>query len=347
MCHVPSPSHRARCCNTRLSLCGDPGIRPLLTPLRQAHRTRSFSRAAVPATMSFFRRGAVCRTDRHLCPGPGPTLSSRMGYFGLVVEAEVPVPTPQTLLWLRNERRLVCDLSGGDVQSEEFRDSCIAKPLSFALSERRMCLLFPVVRCSDNPCGLIVRSYQKLPVEGQMIRTLLPRGSTELLSRRGLLRASCGLPGLPIADFLARRQLAASTPQVRLVPGKAKSCIVLFCWGGMSHHDTFDPKPDAPAETRGEFSTIRTATPCLFVSEHLPNTARCTDRLAVVRSVHHFNSSHGKGMYWNMTGHPPPQPTSPVNLLPSRSDWPSLGAMVSQFRKAPRNLQGAVQIPVK
>ena len=199
VCHVPSPSHRARCCNTRLCLCGDPGIRPLLTPLRLAHRTRSFSRAAVPATMSFFRQGAVCRTDRHLCPGPGPPLSSRMGYFGLVVEAEVSVPTPQTLLWLRNERRLVCDLSGGDVQSEEFRDSCIAKPLSFALSERRMCLLFPVVRCSDNPCGLIVRSYQKLPVEGQMTRTLLPRGSTELLSRRGLLRApgtsDCGLFG--------------------------------------------------------------------------------------------------------------------------------------------------------
>ena len=165
------------------------------------------------------------------------------------------------------------------------------------------------------------------------------------LSRRRLLRTSCGLLGLPLADFLAHRELAASTPQGRFGPGKAKSCIVLFCWGGMSHHDTFDPKPDAPAETRGEFETIQTATPGLFVSENLPNTARRTDWLAVVRSVHHLNSGHGKGMYWNMTGHAPPQPASPQNLPPSRADWPSLGAMVSQFRRAPRNLPGAVQLP--
>ena len=166
-----------------------------------------------------------------------------------------------------------------------------------------------------------------------------------LISRRRLLQSSVGLPSLSLVEFLRLRSQAAANSANSRGFGRAKSCIVLFCWGGMSHLDSFDPKPQAPAETRGEFQTISTATPDLHLSEHLPNTARRTGRLAIVRSVRHLNSGYGKGMYWNMTGHAPPEPASPVNLPPSRSDWPSLGAMVSQFRKAPRNLPGAVQLP--
>ena len=126
--------------------------------------------------------------------------------------------------------------------------------------------------------------------------------------------------GLSLSQSLRLQTLAAAAqPQVP-GSGQAKSCIVLFCWGGMSHLESFDPKPDAPAETRGEFQTIATATPGLRMSEHLPNTARRSEHLAIVRSVQHLNTGHGKGMYWNLTGHPPPQPASPVNLPPSRND---------------------------
>ena len=99
----------------------------------------------------------------------------------------------------------------------------------------------------------------------------------------------------------------------------------------MSHLDTWDPKPDAPAEVRGEFGPSP-PTPGIQVGEHMPLLARQTERLAIVRSVHHRWTAHGKGMYWNMTGHPPPQPEVAVNLPPSLHDWPNLGSMVARLR---------------
>jgi hypothetical protein len=113
----------------------------------------------------------------------------------------------------------------------------------------------------------------------------------------------------------------------------------------MSHLDTWDLKPEAPVEVRGEFRTIATAVPGIFLGEHMPLLARQTHRLAIIRSIHHRSSAHGKGMYWNFTGHPPPQAEVAVNLPPSRQDWPCLGAMISRFRHAPAGLPSAVQIP--
>ena len=75
----------------------------------------------------------------------------------------------------------------------------------------------------------------------------------------------------------------------------------------MSHHESWDPKPDAPAEIRGEFRPISTATPGIQIGEHMPLLARHTDKLAIVRSIHHDDSAHGRGMYSNLTGHKPPR----------------------------------------
>jgi hypothetical protein len=113
----------------------------------------------------------------------------------------------------------------------------------------------------------------------------------------------------------------------------------------MSHHETWDLKPNAPAEYRGEFNPISTAVPGIQVGEHIPRLARQTDKLAIIRSMHHRSSAHGKGMYWNITGHPPFAPEVAANLPPSRSDWPCLGAMVSRFRRAPAGFPNAVQLP--
>ena len=143
------------------------------------------------------------------------------------------------------------------------------------------------------------------------------------VSRRRLLGAGCGLLGLSLSDFLCLRGMA-SPVSTGAGFSRAKQCILLYCWGGMSHIDTLDPKPDAPDNVRGEFKPIETATPGIRFSEHLPGLAKQTGHLAIVRSIHHGSSAHGKGMYWNMTGHPPPAAEAAVNQPPSRSDWPSL-----------------------
>ena len=104
-------------------------------------------------------------------------------------------------------------------------------------------------------------------------------------------------------------------------PGKGvKACIVIYCWGGISHHESWDPKPDAPIEIRGEFHPIATATPGIHVSEHIPMLAQQTEKLAIIRSIHHTDSAHGRGMYWNMTGHKPPE-NRPGNIPPMLTDW--------------------------
>lgn len=149
-------------------------------------------------------------------------------------------------------------------------------------------------------------------------------------------------------QFAQRVSTAATLPLVAQqalggeVPASVKKCIIVFCWGGMSHHETFDMKPDAAREIRGEFHPIQTVTPGITVGEHLPLLAKHTDKLAIIRSLHHGDSAHGRGMYWNLTGHAPP---AVGNIAPKPNDWPSLPAMVSHFREAPAGVPKAVRLP--
>ncbi len=171
----------------------------------------------------------------------------------------------------------------------------------------------------------------------------LPHPPTDLipsLSRRAMVSVVAGAGGLSLPALLQLQCQAA--PLVNSPPAKAKACIILYCWGGMSHLETWDPKPAAPAEIRGEFVPIQTATGGIQISEHMPLLARLTEKLAIIRSIHHDDSAHGRGMYWNLTGHRPPRAG---NIPPERSDWPSLPAMVSRFRSAPRGVPSAVRLP--
>ena len=168
---------------------------------------------------------------------------------------------------------------------------------------------------------------------------LAPRSaSVTTLTRRRMLQATAGGLGLSLPQFLSF-QANASTVEKR-----PKSCILLYCWGGMSHHEVFDPKPDAPVEIRGTFAPISTATPGIIVGEHIPLISRHTDKLAIIRSMHHDQSAHGRGMYWNMTGHAPPA-TPAGNISPKPQDWPSLTAMVARFRELQPGIPRAVRIP--
>lgn len=175
-----------------------------------------------------------------------------------------------------------------------------------------------------------------MPVKAQTDRTA---AVVRRMARRRMLAATAGMCGVSLPAFLQLQSSAASQTTPR---GKAKSCILIYCWGGMSHHETWDPKPDAPAEIRGEFSPIATAAPGIHIGEHMPLLARQMDKLAVIRSIYHDDSAHGRGMYWIMTGHRPPREG---NIPPLRSDWPSLAAMVSKFRSAPAGVPSAVRLP--
>lgn len=159
------------------------------------------------------------------------------------------------------------------------------------------------------------------------------------LHRRQFLQSSSLAATLPA--FLGLRDQANASGS----RPPAKSCILLFCWGGMSHLETWDPKPLAPAEYRGEFQPIATNVPGIHIGEHMPALAGCVDRLAIVRSMHHRSIAHGLGMYWNWTGFPAPQAETPINVPPTRQDRPSLGPMISKFRRAPAGFPSVVQLP--
>src|SRR5271169_5640650 len=124
------------------------------------------------------------------------------------------------------------------------------------------------------------------------------------LSRRSFLRVG-GLAtlGLTLPGFLRVQSLTAGSNPTD-AKKKAIRCILLWMQGGPSHHDTFDPKPDAPAEVRGEFGTIPTTLPGIRFTEHLPLLARQTDKFSVIRGHDPKNGSHGTADHLMMTGHP-------------------------------------------
>ncbi len=118
------------------------------------------------------------------------------------------------------------------------------------------------------------------------------------LSRRTFLRVG-GLAtlGLSLGSYL---RATSATPAASR---KSVNCILLWMQGGPSHHDTFDPKPDAPAEVRGEFKTIPTTLPGVHIAEHLPMLARNTDKYSIIRGHDPKNGSHGVADHLMMTGH--------------------------------------------
>ena len=107
------------------------------------------------------------------------------------------------------------------------------------------------------------------------------------------------------------------------------SCILIWMDGGPSHFETFDPKPDAPAEIRGELGAISTKIPGVCFSEHLPRLAGMANKLAIVRSVCHNQGNHGAGNHYMMTGTPP---RIPVGCGAFVSFHPSMGSVTAYER---------------
>jgi hypothetical protein len=121
----------------------------------------------------------------------------------------------------------------------------------------------------------------------------------------------------------------------------AKAAIILFLQGGLSHFESFDPKPDAPAEVRGEFGTIPTAIPGIRFSEHIPLLAKRLNRFSIVRSTHHPTPDHIQAIHITLCGCELPGANIDSR---NRNLSPAMGSIVSRFRGRP-GLPGYVTVP--
>jgi hypothetical protein len=159
------------------------------------------------------------------------------------------------------------------------------------------------------------------------------------LTRREALRVGgLGLLGLSWPAWLRGRAAAAERPRKPVGSfGKAKACILLFNYGGPAHQDTWDLKPDAPKEIRGEFNPIATSVPGTTISEHLPRLAALAHRYTIIRSVTHRDNDHAIGAYLALTGYSHPKHEI-LGIEPPATpqDMPSLGSVVSRLRPPDR-----------
>ena len=165
-----------------------------------------------------------------------------------------------------------------------------------------------------------------------MLKLFGPPSPAEGCNRREMLRVGgLALAGLSLPALLQKRAAAGPKPASF---GRAKNCIILYLSGGPAQLDTFDPKPDAPEDVRGEFRTIPTSLTGVRFTELLPNAAKWMHKAALVRTMCHDHNDHGRGSYWMFTGYPYPGSVSDVNSM-SRSDMPHMGSCVAKL--APGN----------
>ena len=171
------------------------------------------------------------------------------------------------------------------------------------------------------------------PPAPQTASPFLPR-------RRTLLQAGAlGIAGLGWGGNSVVQQAQAA-----LDSGRAKSCILLFMWGGPSQIDTLDPKPHAPAEVRGPFQPIATNVPGIEFSEHFQKLAGHADKLCVIRSLTHDDPAHLSSGHTTLTGQLPPVNKSDAEP-PSERDTPHMGCVMSKLRPAQNGMPSFVTLP--
>ncbi len=171
-------------------------------------------------------------------------------------------------------------------------------------------------------------------------------------SRRELLRVGgAAMLGLNLPDFLSWKALGASSEPAQRTKafGAAKSVIMLFLQGGPSHIDIWDPKPDAPANVRGDFKPIKTNVPGIQISEVMPMMASQMDKVTLIRSMAYTPSglfNHTAAIYQMMTGWAPDK-VSPSGQLepPSPRDFPHMGCQISKIKPPTGPMLPFVEMP--
>src|SRR5438552_2167218 len=122
------------------------------------------------------------------------------------------------------------------------------------------------------------------------------------ISRSGLRKAGViSIAGLSLSQLLRSEAAFAA---VGGSPKKLNSVIILWMRGGPAQHETWDPKPDAPEEYRGEFGHINTKVPGIIINEFLPLSAKIMDKWSIIRSLHHEDAGHSTGDQICFTGYP-------------------------------------------
>jgi hypothetical protein len=172
-----------------------------------------------------------------------------------------------------------------------------------------------------------------------MLRILgTPKTLCDGVTRRDFLHVgSLGVFGLGLSDLFRLQETQAATARVGRAFGKAKACILLFPYGSPPQHETFDPKPEAPAEIQGEMKAISTRVPGLKIGEGLPRIARVMDRVTVVRSMTHPYPEHG--VAYAVSGIPTYTPA--LETLPrDPRHWPFIGSVVDYLEE--RRSRGAI-----
>ena len=163
------------------------------------------------------------------------------------------------------------------------------------------------------------------------------------LNRREMLQIGySGLLGLGLPTVL---KAEAAKPESSLSGQgrKAKQIVLVFLTGAASHHDTFDMKPDAPAEIRGEFKPIATSVPGLQICEHLPRLAQRAHKYALLRTLSHNDNNHLMSTHHVLTGEL--QPGGFFDKVASRDDWPSYAAACAYLRPRRDGTPSGVNLP--
>ncbi len=145
-----------------------------------------------------------------------------------------------------------------------------------------------------------------------------------------------GLLGMTLPRLLSAEGTAALAP-------RAKSIIFLYQFGGPSHLDTFDPKPQAPAGIRSHYGVIDTAVPGLQICDQLPQLAKVMDKVTLVRTVHHNMKNHNSASYFALTGQAPP--VDDIRLRDSFDLFPAYGSVVDRVAPGPAGLPSFVSMP--
>ncbi len=161
------------------------------------------------------------------------------------------------------------------------------------------------------------------------------------MARRDFLQLGLGAIGglsfTQIQQLRAEKAAAAGLPSADQV-----NCIFVWLDGGPSHYETFDPKPDAPVEIRGQFKSIPTSVPGVHFSEVMPNLAKTAHKLTIVRSICHKDPNHGGGNHYLMTGAPTPVPVGCGAFV---SFHPSFGSVTSWQRGVRGGLPAYMSLP--
>ena len=171
-------------------------------------------------------------------------------------------------------------------------------------------------------------------------------GSFIMMRRRNWLRNTGCAGAALLGEILRSRAVARDSvvPHRSRSPGfgQARTVLVVIASGGQSQLETWDPRPEAPAQIRGEFASIPTIVPGTIICEHLPRLARLADRYAIIKSMSHDDLDHGSALYLSLTGQYHARLSS--NPPPKETDLPFYGCILENQRPATNFLRSSVLI---